>query len=206
MFQYPSHARVASEWLLLVGTALLLLLSSIPLAMEAPGNLPSPGMLPAVTYTTSGPGSARLEEYSTAVAVGDSATFALNITADCTSGSAPIDSIAQVVFSLGDGFVFQEPGSLYGSSCGWMTGYLVVFLSYAYRLPGTYDINASVVWAGGPTMTSNSVDLTVTLSTAAVSIELWLYAGAAVSGAALGICLLLRRHLPESPSLPPGEA
>jgi len=133
--------------------------------------------------------------------------FSLNITgANCGVGVTPAESVNQITFATGDGFVFQEPGNQSGV-CPWTLTGESIPLQYSYRNAGTYTVTASVEWANGVTTNSNPLTLNVTSPSwskfSGLEPTFWGVSLGAV--AIVGACLGLRRWLPTRPPLSPGE-
>jgi hypothetical protein len=164
--------RVSSDRQLLktlVGSGFVLaLVASTSTAVLPPGHVPA-ALAVASPFDSLTPelGSVYLTVNNSAVAVGSPVYIWLNLTGvDCATGAPRDQFVTQLVFLLGDGFVFQEPLSS-SPLCMGQNSTEAIPLVYLYNSAGADPVSAVVNFEDGHNVTSNVVIVTVT-STAGV--------------------------------------
>lgn len=197
-------ARTLLRTLCTIGVTVAVLIASSPWVAQGRSDSPITVGLSTPTPQQLGPRSATLHVDNLTVAPGFRVYISLYVTAvNCGAGAPPNETVAKVVFQLGDGFTFQEPGVSGGSSCTQGPWSESIPLVYAYRTTGSKNITASVTWGDGLTVESNTVAVNVTGAppTTVPLLQTWLWETIVGAGAAMVVWLVLRRLLPESPFL-----
>ncbi|MGD0588364.1 MAG: hypothetical protein ABSA63_06175 [Thermoplasmata archaeon] len=208
-----SRAPCTAGWVtgsLAVLVVLLVLSGSPPTLEPRASSHASPAALSlSGSVAEQGPRSVLLTATNSSVAAGVGIRFVLNVTpVNCAYAVAANVSVSSINIHLGDGFVFQalQPSiDTYANQCTASPWTLSVPLVYAYRSPGTKQVQAFVTWGDGSIVASNTVTVNVTGPTSINlgPLEAWFWGALAGTGVTLFACFLLRRRLPKSPSLPP---
>lgn len=149
--------------------------------------------------------SATLSANRTAVVVGESVRFLLNIApVNCSPNAPPSETVALVTFHLGDGFSFDEATS---DCVAGPSPEGPIPLVYSYRNPGVEHVSATVFWEDGSNASTNSAVVTVSPAASGVLpvLEVWLWGAPIGTSIILVVCFLVRRRLPRSPVLPPRQ-